>query len=56
MSNIEKIKQLRQSTGVGFKDCSVAIEEAKGDLNKAAEILRIKGISKASKKMSRIAN
>jgi len=53
MSNIEKIKQLRQSTGVGFKDCSVAIEEAKGDLNKAAEILRIKGISKASKKMSR---
>ena len=56
MSNIEKIKQLRQSTGVGFKDCSVAIEEAKGDLNKAAEILRIKGISKASKKMSRVAN
>ena len=56
MSNIEKIKRLRQSTGVGFKDCSVAIEEAKGDLNKAAEILRIKGISKASKKMSRVAN
>jgi len=56
MSNIEKIKQLRQSTGAGFKDCSTAIEEAKGDLNKAAEILRIKGISKASKKMSRVAN
>ena len=56
MSNIEKIKQLRQSTGAGFKDCSAAIEEAKGDLNKAAEILRIKGISKASKKMSRVAN
>ena len=56
MANIEKIKQLRQSTGAGFKDCSVAIEEAKGDLNKAAEILRIKGISKASKKMSRVAN
>ena len=56
MSNIEKIKQLRQSTSAGFKDCSVAIEEAKGDLNKAAEILRIKGISKASKKMSRVAN
>ena len=56
MSNIEKIKELRQSTGAGFKDCSVAIEEAKGDLNKAAEILRIKGISKASKKMSRVAN
>ena len=56
MGNIEKIKQLRQSTGAGFKDCSAAIEEAKGDLNKAAEILRIKGISKASKKMSRLAN
>ncbi len=56
MTNIEKIKQLRQSTGAGFKDCSAAIEEAKGDLNKAAEILRIKGISKASKKMSRVAN
>jgi elongation factor Ts len=56
MANIEKIKQLRQSTGAGFKDCSAAIEEAKGDLNKAAEILRIKGISKASNKMSRVAN
>ena len=56
MSNIEKIKELRQSTGAGFKDCSAAIEEAKGDLNKAAEILRVKGISKASKKMSRVAN
>ena len=56
MANIEKIKQLRQSTGAGFKDCSAAIEEAKGDLNKAAEILRVKGISKASKKMSRVAN
>ena len=56
MTNIEKIKLLRQSTGAGFKDCSAAIEEAKGDLNKAAEILRVKGISKASKKMSRVAN
>jgi len=55
MSNIEKIKQLRQSTGAGFKDCSAAIEEAKGDLNKAVEILRVKGITKASKKMSRVA-
>jgi elongation factor Ts len=56
MSNIEKIKQLRQSTGAGFEDCSTAIEEAKGDLNKATDILRVKGISKASKKMSRVAN
>jgi len=53
MSDIEKIKQLRQSTGVGFKDCNAAIQESGGDLDKAAEILRIKGISKASKKMCR---
>jgi len=53
MSNIGKIKQLRQSTGAGFKDCNEAIQESKGDLDKAVEILRIKGISKASKKMSR---
>ena len=53
MSDIEKIKQLRLSTGAGFKDCSVAIQESGGDLDKAVEILRIKGISKASKKMSR---
>ena len=55
MSNLEKIKQLRLSTGAGFKDCGVAIEEANGNLDKAIEILRVKGISKASKKMSRVA-
>ena len=53
MSDMEKIKQLRQSTGAGFKDCNSAIQESGGDLDKAVEILRIKGISKASKKMSR---
>ena len=56
MSDLDKIKKLRLSTGAGFKDCGAAIDEAKGDLDKAAEILRIKGISKASKKMSRVAN
>ena len=44
MSDLEKIKQLRQSTGAGFKDCNAAIKEAKGDLDKASEILRIKVI------------
>ena len=53
MSDLDKIKQLRKSTGAGFKDCNAAIKDSGGDLNKAAEILRIKGISKASKKMSR---
>ena len=53
MSDIEKVKQLRQSTGAGFKDCNSALKESNGDLEKAAEILRVKGIAKASKKMSR---
>ena len=53
MSDIDKIKQLRQSTGAGFKDCNSALKESGGDLEKAVEILRIKGIAKASKKMSR---
>ena len=53
MSDIEKIKKLRQSTGAGFKDCNAALTESNGDLDKAAEILRVKGIAKASKKMSR---
>ena len=53
MSDIEKVKKLREATGAGFKDCNTAIKESKGDLDKAVEILRVKGISKASKKMSR---
>ena len=53
MSDIEKVKQLREATSAGFKDCNLAIKESGGDLDKAIEILRIKGISKASKKMSR---
>ena len=53
MSDIEKVKQLREATGAGFKDCNLAVNESGGDLDKAVEILRIKGISKASKKMSR---
>ncbi len=53
MSDIEKVKKLRQSTGAGFKDCNAALKETNGDLEKAAEILRVKGIAKASKKMSR---
>ena len=56
MSDIEKIKHLRKSTGAGFKDCNSALKESNGDLDKAVEILRIKGISKATKKMSRVAN
>jgi elongation factor Ts len=53
MSNVEKVKQLREATGAGFKDCNLAVKESSGNLDKAIEILRVKGISKASKKMSR---
>ena len=53
MKDVEKIKKLRQSTGAGFKDCNAALKEANGDINKGAEILRVKGIAKATKKMAR---
>ena len=53
MSDIEKVKKLREVTGAGFKDCNLAIKDSGGDLDKAVEILRVKGVSKASKKMSR---
>ena len=53
MSDIAKVKKLREATGAGFKDCNLAIKESNGDLDKAVEILRVKGVSKASKKMTR---
>ena len=53
MSQIEKVKELRRITGAGFKDCNSALKETSGDLEKAVEILRVKGITKASKKMAR---
>ena len=49
------IKKLREITGVGFKDCKVALSENNGDVEKSIEYLRKKGIAKASKKMSRVA-
>ena len=52
---LEKVKQLREITGVGFKDCKQAIDETKGDLEKSVELLRKKGIAKASKRMGRTA-
>ena len=53
MTNLDKVKELRKATGAGFKDCNNALKESNNDINKAIEILRVKGISKASKKMSR---
>ena len=59
MSNkdlLNNIKRLREITGVGFKDCKIALDETKGDIEKSIEFLRKKGIAKASKKMSRTAS
>ena len=53
---LEGVKKLREVTGVGFKDCKLAIDESNGDLEKAIEFLRKKGIAKASNKMSRTAS
>ena len=52
---LEKVKQLREITGVGFKDCKNAIDETRGDIEKSIELLRKKGIAKATKRMQRIA-
>ncbi len=59
MSNkdlLDSVKKLRELTGVGFKDCKIAIEENNGDIEKSVEFLRKKGIAKASKKMGRNAS
>ena len=53
---LNSVKKLRELTGVGFKDCKIAIEENSGDIQKAVEFLRKKGIAKASKKMGRNAS
>ena len=59
MSNkdlLDNIKKLRELTGVGFKDCKLALDGSNGDIEKSIEFLRKKGIAKASKKMSRTAS
>jgi len=49
----EKVVDLRRRTGAGMMDCKAAIEEACGDVEKAIELLRTKGIAKAAKKAER---
>jgi len=49
------VKELREMTGAGMMDCKKALVETEGDLNKAVEVLREKGLSKAAKKAGRIA-
>ncbi len=52
---LEAIKQLRDKSGAGFMDCKAALVEAKGDLAKAEEVLRKRGITLAKKKSGRVA-
>ena len=52
---LDKVKKLRKITGVGFNDCNIALNKFGGNIEKSIEYLRIKGISKASKKMERVA-
>ena len=54
-NTLDKVKKLRELTGVGFKDCKIAIDENNGDIEKSIEYLRKKGIAKANKKMQRVA-
>jgi len=51
--NLEDLKKLREQTSAGVADCRLALEESKGDLKKATEILRKKGIERAEKKSER---
>ena len=55
-NSLLNIKKLRELTGVGFKDCKLALDETNGDIEKSIEFLRKKGIAKASKKMTRTAS
>ncbi len=54
-NTLDKVKKLRELTGVGFKDCKIAIDENNGDIEKSIDFLRKKGIAKSNKKMERIA-
>jgi len=52
---MEKLKLLRDKTGAGIADCKMALDEAGGEIDKAIEILRKKGIAKAAKRADKIA-
>ena len=51
----QMVKELRESTGAGMMDCKKALQEAEGNMERAVDILREKGLSKAAKKADRIA-
>jgi elongation factor Ts len=51
-----QVQELRQRTGVGMMECKRALEEAQGDIDRAIDLLRLKGQAKAAKKAGRVAN
>ncbi|HET6341480.1 MAG TPA: translation elongation factor Ts [Gemmatimonadota bacterium] len=51
-----QVQELRQRTGVGMMECKRALEEAEGDIDRAVDLLRLKGQAKAAKKAGRVAN
>ena len=51
----QMVKELRENTGAGMMDCKKALQEAEGNMEKAVDILREKGLSKAAKKADRVA-
>ena len=51
-----QVKELRERTGAGMMDCKRALEETEGDLDKAVDLLRTKGLAAAAKRASRMAN
>ncbi|MGH7563770.1 MAG: translation elongation factor Ts [Gemmatimonadota bacterium] len=51
-----QVQELRQQTGVGMMECKRALEEAEGDIDRAVELLRLRGQAKAARKASRVAN
>jgi elongation factor Ts len=55
-THLDKVKKLRELTGVGFADCNIAIKECGGDIEESTKYLRIRGFAKAGKKMERVAN
>jgi len=55
MITADLVKQLREKTGAGMMDCKKVLTETDGDMEKAAELLRERGIAKAAKKSDRIA-
>ena len=55
MITADLVKQLREKTGAGMMDCKKVLTETNGDMEKASELLRERGIAKAAKKSSRIA-